>query len=263
MPNREDFKLGKGIAQEDNKTLKLANFVNSSIQIPISYDFDKNRSKFPANTWGNLLYGDCVIAGRANQLVRLERAETKKNISLVDDQVVSKYKELTGCVSPGDDKDTGLIILQALKDWRTNGWTLPQGKSERKFSIDAFAKIDHSNHWLLRAAIYLFNGVQFGFALPVSAQSQTAKGYWDVVPGQGSEPNSWGGHCVSAFSYDADNIYVLTWGKKVKVSNAFVDKYADEAWSVIDSLDNWASTNYLNVPKLIDEANQLGIRLLS
>lgn len=264
MSNHPLYKLGKSDPKENAKTLKLAEFVDRTAQIPVSYDFDKYRAKFPVNLWGNNDYGNCTIAARINQLIRLERAETKKTIKVSDEDVINKYKELSGCNSPGDDKDTGLVILDVLNDWRKNGWSLQQGKTPRTFTIDAYGKVDTKDHQLLRSCIYLFNGVQFGFNLPLSAQAQVEKGYWDVTTGPDSQPGSWGGHAVSGFQFSTDAIYVITWGKKIKVSNAFVDAYADEAFAVIDSLDKWyGAADHFDAAALKQKMHDLGISVQS
>jgi hypothetical protein len=34
---------------------------------------------------------------------------------------------------------------------------------------------------------------------------------------------------------------MLVWGRKIRVSNEFVEKYCDECWICIDTLDYWAA----------------------
>jgi hypothetical protein len=59
---------------------------------------------------------------------------------------------------------------------------------------------------------------------------------WVVPPGGpvgNAAPNPNNGHCIPAVSYDADNLYVVTWGEIKPMSWAFYDAYADEAYAMI------------------------------
>lgn len=254
------FKLGKAAKKVNAKTVSMNDFVSREIQVPLKWDLDTNRAPFKSHLWGNDQFGDCVVAARANHLLRLERIETRRTPGLTDTMAIDTYKAMTGCVSPGDSNDTGLVMLDALAAWRA-GWELKFGSSTKKYSIDAFGQISTNDHWLLKAATYLFNGIEFGFNLPASAQSQTRQGFWDVTTGPGSEPGSWGGHAVTCKRFDDQGMYVLSWGREIRVTTAFIDAYADEAWTVIDSLDNWRATHgVLDVAKLLDYFNQVGIK---
>ena len=262
------YKLGAAIGPKtwDEKTLKLANFLDTSLQAPVSYDFDAKRKPFPPHMWGNDVYGDCEVAARANYLQRLQRAQTKTTPGITDDDVINLYKQMTGCVSPGDANDTGMTTLQNLQEWRS-GWSISKvwqmgGQQTRDYTISAYGYINPADHSLSRLATYLFSGVLLGVNLPISAQTQTNNGVWDVVsPGDpNGAPGSWGGHCVLTKRYDADNVYVLTWGMEIRATNAWMDMYCVEGYSVIDTLDPWFSfPQVLNVQSLEDEMKQIGV----
>lgn len=250
-----DFKLGKQDHKHDDKTLMMANFMEVPV-VPTKFDLEKNRAPFPVHIWGNNEYGDCVIAAEANALLRMERIETRRTVKAQDADAIKRYKHLTGCNNPGDSNDTGLVILDSMSDWRNNGF--PVGA--HTFQIAAYGELDPLEHDQLRAGIYLLHGIHFGFALPISAQQQTEQGFWDVTLGVDSAPGSWGGHCVYADKYDEDNIYVWTWGREIRVSNAFVRKYADEAWAVVDNLDKWRKNDHLDVPGLEKALHDIGAK---
>ncbi len=244
------FRLGKKEYAYDPRTLKMAAFMDTeAIVAPPKFDFDYRRSPFPIRVWGNDQWGDCVLAGQCNEILRLERVEKRRTILLQDKDCVAMYKKMTGSNTPGDSRDNGLVVLYAIRDWRNNGWLIDYGWTKRNYSIEMFGELDPQNHVQLRQAIYVLHGVQLGFSLPLTAANQTRNGYWDVVENAGSsgEPGSWGGHLVYAKRYDADNIYVMTWGAEVRVSNAFMDKYCDEAWAVVDKLDTWGDSHYIDV----------------
>jgi hypothetical protein len=253
------FKLGKQDHKHDDRTLMMANFIEVPV-LPASFDFDRHRAKFPVEMWGNDEFGDCVIAAESNALLRMERVEQRRTVKLSDADAITRYKGLTGCQSPGDENDTGLVMLDTMSDWHHNGYDRTAEKPEHSFTIAAYGELDPADDHQLRGAIYLLGGIHFGFALPISAQAQTDKGYWDVVSGPESQAGSWGGHCVYAKRYDADNIYVLTWGMEIRVTNAFIKKYCDEVWVVVDDLDRWRATDHLDVQALIAKLHDIGAR---
>jgi hypothetical protein len=58
-----------------------------------------------------------------------------------------------------------------------------------------------------------------------------------MVPASGptgaAAPNSSNGHCIPAVAYDADNLYVVTWGEIKAMSWPFYNAYADESYAVL------------------------------
>lgn len=262
MPEVERMKLGKGEYKHDPRTLAMADFLTTLIAHPSKFDFDANRLPFPHNLWGNDQYGDCVIAGRTNHLLRLERAETRSTIPVTDTDAINKYKQLTGCASPGDDKDTGLVVLDALKDWKNNGWDLKSSKlgPVRNYKISAYGELDVNDIEQQKAAIYVLHGIQLGYWLPWAASSMTKNKVWDYngETGDDWEPGSWGGHLVYSKAYNSHGLFVRTWGMDVLVTQAFHKKYCDESWAVVDSLDKWRAHPEFDVNALIQKLRDLG-----
>ena len=58
-----------------------------------------------------------------------------------------------------------------------------------------------------------------------------------VVPATGpvgdAAPNPSNGHCIPAVAYDADNLYIVTWGEIKAMSWPFYNAYADESYAVL------------------------------
>jgi hypothetical protein len=242
------MKLGKKNYKHDRKTAQLRDFIDLTLMPPSNWDFDRTRAPFPWKMWGNDHLGDCVLADQMNQLLRLERAETRHTLHATDQDVISTYTTMTGGV------DEGLVMLDAYNWWRHDGWNV-HGKN---YTIDGFGELDKDNPRQLRLACYLLHGVSFGFALPLSAQKGTNEGVWDVTDGPDSEPGSWGGHAVYAKKFDRENFYVITWAREVRVTNAFVAKYCDEAWAVVDSLDLWRKHPAFDVQKFEKYLSDIG-----
>lgn len=240
-----EFRLGKKPYVPDERTLQMATFVRADISAPPSFSVDQHRKPFPNRMWGNDTYGDCVFAGRANQQLRLERIEQRKTIPLKDDDVINLYKRLTGCVSPGDAHDEGFVILYAMRQWKNEGWKI----GARGYTIHAYGELSPQNHDQLRMGCYALAGIQFGFNLPWAMRGKKEWVYNGETGGEW-EPGSWGGHCVYGLGYGASGFIVKTWGMDVKVNWDFIDKYADEAWAVVDMADSWRVKQTIDVEKL-------------
>jgi hypothetical protein len=216
-------------------------------EAPVEFDYDEGKKAFPLDVWGNDANGDCVFVSEANGLVRLERAESRRTPAVNTDVVLGKYRTLTGSASPGDAKDEGYVILDALSDWRHNGWTV----GRHDYKITAYGELDKNDGRELRRAIWLLGGIYTGFGLPLYVSNLVRSGAkeWDVAGnGPEAEPRSWGGHAMFAKRYDEGGIYFLTWGQEVYLTNAFIARYCDEAWAVVDALDG--HSKHLDVPAL-------------
>jgi hypothetical protein len=250
-------RLGKKDHRYDARTLMLADYFMPELRHPVTYDFDKGRSSFPTRLWGNDKWENSVIVAQANQLLRFERIEQRRTLLLQEDDVVWRYKLLSGAEDPGDKYDTGLVVLDNLKDWFHNGWEF-QGK---KYQIGAYGELLPNDPAQLRMACYLLHGIHLGFSLPVACTKLLNVGLsWDYKGEPGPEwvPGSWGGQLAYAKRYDTSGFEVMAWGRKFHVSDNFIRKYCDEAWAVVDSLDSWQTKQTMNVEKLARSLKQIG-----
>jgi hypothetical protein len=235
------FKLGKAPARRDKRNLKFAAILRTPVALPDEYDFDVLHLGVPTPMFGNDRYGDCVIAGRAHQTLRFELMEQQELISISENDVVNEYFKETG------GPDEGLVVLSSLKSWRSQGWLA----ARRRYKIKAFAEINPTEHEEIKRAAYMDIGSGLGLSLPKTAQAQFAAGKpWDVVEGPGSAPNSWGGHYVYISGYTTKGPVCVTWGQKHQITWAFMDKYCDEAYAIIDDLNTPKSRRGLDVRKI-------------
>lgn len=250
-------RLGKQEYEYDEKTLKLAIAISPTVVIPHMFDLDKGRSAFPIAMWGNDSWGNCVKVAEANEIIRLERLEQRRTLPITEQMVVDAYKAQTGSVSPGDANDHGLVMLSNLRLSRTQGFRV----KTRDYTIAAFGELDPQDGQMLRAGVFLLHGVQFGFALPKAAQRMST--VWDCPAPLAYndpewKPGSWGGHAVFSKRYDDGGMEVITWGKKVYVTNAFINRYADEAWAVVDNFDNWRKRPEIDINTIIQHLRDIG-----
>lgn len=269
----ENLRLGKQNYVPDDRTLMLAEYLDVDIPFPASWDFDTARVEFPLRVWGNNEYGDCVFAGRANHILRLERKEARYTPYLQDKDVIEEYKKRTGCQNPGDVNDRGYVVLNALKEWR-EGWTPNMTNASgqpippRNFQIAAFGEIDPQDFNQCKLATYLLTGTQYGLWLPLTALDQLREAIeqdkqciWQVnsnAPATHQRPGTWGGHLVYAKKYSPDLITCLTWGMEVGMTEGFLKKYCDEAWAVVDALSPWRNRHEIDVDALVKKLRDIG-----
>jgi hypothetical protein len=249
------YKLGKRPVKIDPRNIKLAKILKILPPIPSEYDFDKAHGnfKFPTDAWGNAgedAVGDCVEVASYSHQVRAESIEQSKIISITREDVVNQYFKESGGL------DYGLVMLDHMKEWVNNGlrvggrklWCLRWGGD--LYRADAFAEVNPKSMDEVYAAIYLLYGVQLGIALPMTAQDQIGK-VWDVVDGPGNQPGSWGGHAVDGLAYSKGNwIECFTWGERQPMTIRFFQKYCDEIYALVDSIDDWIGVDVFDIEKL-------------
>jgi hypothetical protein len=238
------YAFGKAPAKHDPRTLKLADVLLAAhppIALPAAYDFDDKHQGIPIPTpkYLNPPLQSCVIAGRAHQTLRFQIAETNVLINITDADVKREFEKQTG----GANKE--IEVLDSLKLWRTGGWEA----AGQNLRIKAFAEIDPSDHEQIKRTIEIRIGVGLGFSLPDSAVTQFQNGQpWDVTK-EKAAPH---GHYVYVPGYTEDGPVCVTWGRKQQMTWAFVDKYCDEAWAIIDAIDTPEKKQTLDEGK-IDE----------
>lgn len=246
-------RLGKQEHKYDVRTLMLSHFTLPEIHVPERFDFDKGKMPIPLQPWGNNRYGDCVIAGEANHVLRLERIEQRRTVPVTNEIVIDRYRQLTGCQTAGDANDTGLVVLDAMRDWRNNGFPI----KARNYKIAAYGELDPHDGRQLRMASYALHGVHFGLWLPEATQNMGSVWDYQGQTGEAWKPGSWGGHLVYSKAFDHNGFEILTWGEKVHMTNAFVNRYCDEAWAVVDNLDSWRVKQTLDVAALMEALRQV------
>jgi len=224
------FRLGKAAARRDPRNLKFETLLRAAPELPGAYDFDVAHPGIPTPMFANDTYGDCVIAGRAHQTLRFEDIEQGSVLMITDQDVLDEYFKETG------GRDTGLVVLDSLKEWRKRGWKA----GRHAYRIRAFAEVDYRNHEQVRQVVYADVGTGFGVQLPIAAQRQIQTGQpWDVTTGPDAEPGSWGGHYVYIPGYTTAGPVCVTWGRKQQMTWAWIDKYADEAFAIFDAKDRF------------------------
>jgi hypothetical protein len=177
---------------------------------------------------------NCAAVGHGDQVVTLNTSEGMKTPA--DQLILNLYEKACGYV-PGDpNTDQGGVILDVLNYVRKHALGHKEGSYHKKFPLLAFAAINPSNLVHVKQSIYIFETVDIGINLPITAQSQVGR-VWDVVGDPNNDPNSqpgsWGGHSVIVSAYTPTTVTCITWGQLQVMTWRFWNAYVDEAYALL------------------------------
>lgn len=259
------LKCGKLPAKHDPKgrTIKFKSILNEPAlpPLPDEYEFAKQYPQFDLSPkmWGNGPdpeaeteegFGDCEEVASYAQQREFEVIEQGKVIEVDVKQLVAQYKKES-------NGDNGLCMLDHNKIWKNEGIPIGYGKKilckkrPLMYKIDAFARIDPTNEKEIQYATFLL-GCNIGVAMPNSFQDEFSSGKpWEDIS---LEPNPYNGHAMKVVGWVIINgkLYFIlwTWGKLQLAWVGWVRKFADEAWAIIDKIDDWLPNSPLDSDKL-------------
>ena len=177
-------------------------------------------------SWGmyrNDDLGDCTAAAAAHAVSVWESYRPPCRF-MTDDEVVHLYSA-TGNYVPGrPETDRGAACLDVLTHWLRVGI----GTGGQEDRLIAFCELEPTQRLHLRQALWLFGGVYAGVVLRAAQQTQVK---WDL----GGDPTIWGGHCVLLVAADDDGLTCVTWGQLKRLTWAWWDAAAEEAFGLIST----------------------------
>lgn len=182
--------------------------------------------------FGNNDVGDCTIAAIANIIIGAMRESFGKDWRPTTVDALSLYSAITGfdpsakLVKGENPTDQGAVVEDVLK------YVMNNGAFGHHFI--GTAAIDPGNSTDIKRAIDWFGSVDLGISLPSSwktADSWTMDGYFALS--HRWRPGSWGGHSVCAEKYDAESLYVWTWGELIPLSFDAAGVYCDTIDAVL------------------------------
>lgn len=205
--------LGKLPAKHDPRTIQLDRHATAALPPPPT----KCRWDKAATDWGimgNDQYGNCVIATAAHTILSWRANELGDTQRITDSAVIDLSRTMHAL--------NGYNILDRLNYWRRNKmWAHP---------LWAFAQINPSNLDLFQTTINEFGAADIGLQLPLAWKDDPV---WDIGTGHRYSPASWGLHSVPIIGYDANQVYLVTWGQIQPMTWRAVPKYCDEAYANI------------------------------
>lgn len=166
--------------------------------------------------------GDCTCAGVGHS-VQAWTAYAKGLVTLPDSAILKLYEAMG--YRPGDPStDQGAVEQDVLE------YVHKTGVGGHK--ILAYAQVNHTDPYVMKAALNMFGSLYLGGQIPQSAMDQTNAGLpWSPVPGSPIE----GGHAFVAQRWDTSTapMTVITWGQEQKVELDWWMANGDEAWVII------------------------------
>lgn len=202
------IRFGKAPARRDPRNFPLMAMLRA-VTLPSSWDIDAKTPGCPLRMYGNDWYGDCVIAARANQTMRFEKAEQGRWLNITDKEVTDEYFRETG------GPDVGLVYLDSLSRWRKAGWVVG-GKT---YKIQSYAEATGPyRDQQVKALVYANAGAQVGIEVPQSAVEQFDAGRaWTVVSGPKAR-NLLGGHAIYVVGYNPTGPICHTWARRQQMT---------------------------------------------
>lgn len=177
---------------------------------------------------GNDQYGDCVWAGGDHEHIYWNK-EANKAVTFTEKTALADYAKCTG-FNPNDPNTDQGTDMQVAASYRLKTGLIDTSGTRHK--IGAYVALTTGDTTQLKQAIYLFGVVGVGINFPASAMTQFNDGKpWTVI----SKSSIQGGHYIPVVGYDSKYFYLVTWGKLIKMSYGFFEKYNDESICYLDS----------------------------
>lgn len=248
-------KLGKKAVRHDPRTLKMARYTVALPDPPAECNLTAKITNLGIMLNDQL--GDCTCAA-IGHMVQAWTAEDGAQVIIPDADILKAYETFCGYNPADPSTDQGGVELDVLNGWRQLGvaghkitayaalQVQPSQTTEAAAPVgNVFTRAWHSIERFfgqraqpramqpallrqLKQGVFFFGGVYIGVALPLTAKDQDT---WEVVrlDGDGAR-GSWGGHAVPIVGYDSQYFYVISWGRIMKVTPAFLAEYMDEAY---------------------------------
>ncbi|MCH4023572.1 MAG: hypothetical protein LKH33_03395 [Acetobacter sp.] len=234
-------KLGKLAPRHDARTFMAARGLSSVLPvIPPSKNWMAG-AEWPM--WENDHYGCCTQVSVASAIRTWTGAAQGSQILLSNEQVLENYTAVT---SPPFDPaqpmtDRGAVELDVLNRWCREGLVMP-GQPGRSY-LTGFGAIRLGDFQSVQRAIAFLGGVYIGLSLPQWAVMEGC-GDWGDPPSSASLSIA-GGHAVWIHGYDADWLYLNTWGERKRMSWKFFLRHCDEIWALV-SRQHWTGVSGLS-----------------
>lgn len=205
--------------------LKLGPFVAAAAAPPPAVDWYSHVTSWPM--YLNDQLGDCTIAMVAHNIQSASTYGDGRTETVTDDNVLTVYEEVSG-YRPGEPStDAGAVLQDVYAYWRKTGVG-----GHRAL---AFAEVEVSDQAEVKTAINTFGAVGLGIVVTEQMMSDFDAGRgWTRAGGR-----SLGGHAIVAVGYDADGVWVVTWGQVIRMTWACFRRVVDEGWVAV--LAEWVN----------------------
>lgn len=172
--------------------------------------------------------GDCACAAVYHAIQVWTFHVAGSALTEPDAMVEKLYEEACGYV-PGDPStDQGGVEQSVLNYLTTTGAPMSDGTRQK---LGAFVEIDHRQTDSVKRAVAEGGAIYLGIQIPEAWCSAPVGSDWTDASGPIA-----GGHAIIAAGYDADWLYVVSWGSVWRMSWAAFATVCDEAYFLADPL---------------------------
>jgi hypothetical protein len=213
--------LGKSGVKRSLKSLPLSNYMKASATAypPVcAYERDIQ--------WGMLAndsLGDCTCADVLHhRMLQASVAHAGSPLAFTDADAINIYRAVGG-YDGTPATDNGAVMLDVQNYCKAN------------MPVQGFVTLDAGNLDQIKAACYIFGGVDIGLQVPAYIMNVPAGGSWSDI---GADATIEGGHAVLACGYGRSGFRVVSWGTTYTANWQFWSQYVDEAYA-------WVSTDWI------------------
>ena len=235
--------LGKRPAVYSPHTPRLTAALKAGLPTPpAACDWGRRVGAFPLWRNGDQLsnhgqtipgLGDCTAVSVASAIACMT-ANRGGKIMLTDDQVVGIYSR--NGYDGTEATDQGAAEVDVLNHWCQTGYDVGRQAPD---VLTAYGFVNPRDRDSVRRAVAMLGGLYIGLSLPTYALG--TRGAWVLEPGPQTIA---GGHAVFVHGYDADWLYLSTWGMRIPMSWDAFSTWSDEAYGLLhrDWLDTHGET---------------------
>lgn len=216
------------------QVVRLADYYDSVMGAPPpeKVDYYTKAAISLARMYKNDQLGCCVVSGKGHKygVATANDTDSGGEVQATDAEIQSQYQRWCGHLG----NDSGCIITDVLDKIKAGGMVL----GGKRFGMDGYVEVSNTNADLCKAAIHVFGGLTLGIMLP---SAWTSNSVWDVT-----SSSIVGGHDVEVVGYDADYLYISSWGRVYKMTwKAFTStKWVKEVYACL--LPAWYNNDKLS-----------------
>lgn len=208
--------------EDTHPRLKLSPFLRA-VTPPPSVDWYSRIPMWPM--YLNDQLGDCTEAMVGHIIENVSMYGEGGPVEITDDDVLAAYERVSGYNPNDPSTDQGAVLQDVYGDWRKTG------VGGHKATV--FAQVDEKNLTQVRQAVDQFGAVGLGIVVTQDMMDDFNAG----LPWTRTKGARLGGHAVPVVGYDADWLYVVTWGRLQQMRWGVFAEVCEEAWAAI--LPEW------------------------
>jgi len=212
--------------EDTHPRLRLGPYLRALAAPPASVDWYSEVLRWPM--YLNDQIGDCTEAMVGHILENTSTYAGNPPVGISDQDVLTAYERVSGYNPADPSTDQGAVLQDVYGDWRKTG--------VGGHKALCFAQVQHDNRPEVKQTVQHFGAVGIGITVTQAMMDDFTAGR----PWRNSTGQQLGGHAVPVVGYDAENAYVVTWGRVQAMAWGVYTDVTEEAWVAV--LPEWFSS---------------------